>query len=1173
MLTRIEQFEEHDGPVRGIAFHSQQPLFVSGGDDYKIKVWNYKLKRCLFTLLGHLDYIRTVSFHSELPWILSCSDDQTIRIWNWQSRSCVSVLTGHNHYVMSAQFHPTEDLVVSASLDQTVRIWDISNLKTKNSSGAPGMSTPSSTSNAGNSPQSLDLFSTSGAQVKSVLEGHDRGVNWASFHPSMPLIVSAADDRQVKLWRYNETKAWELDTCRGHYNNVSCCLFHPRQELILSSSEDKSIRVWDVQKRTGLHTFRRDHDRFWIMSAHPTLNLFAAGHDQGLIIFKLERERPAYASNGNLVYYVKDKFLRQLDLTTSKDTPLMMLRATTQKAPVYSMSYNAAENAVLLCTRSSNVENSTYDLYQVPKSSDSSNPDQPEGKRSSGLTAVWVARNRFAVIDRTHSIQIKNLKNEVTKKIQLNGVDEIFQAGPGHLLLRDSEGITLYDVQQKRNLAQAKIAKVKYVIWSPDNSQVALLAKNQILICNKKLETLAKITENRVKSAAWDENGILIYTTAHHIKYALPNGDHGIIRTLYVPIYITKVQGSKVFCLDREARPRILNIDPTEYKFKLALVQRKYDEVLQMVRGAKLVGQSIIAYLKEKGYPEVALHFVKDDKTRFALALDCGNIDVALEAARSLDDKSCWERLSEAALQQGNVDVVELCYQRTNNLNKLSFLYLINGNHDKLKKMMKISAVKGDVSGHFQTSLYLGDVEERINILKGCGQKSLAYLTAATHGLAEQADEIKEGVQGELPAPLEEAALLVPPPCKTNDNGNWPLLTVSKGFFEGAIKNKGQGIADDVNDEDDEEDAGWGNDSLNSEASDDELEAKSEDGSGWGGDSDDDLDIPDDIDIGPDAVGDGSYVPPTKGTSQAIHWANNSQLAGDHVAAGSFESACRLLHDQLAMVDFEVMKPVFMQCYAGARSSFVGLPSLVPMTGFPHRNWRDAGPKNGLPNISVKLEALTDRLQEAYTLTTKGKFQEAVDTMRKVMLLVPLTVVDTKNKIAEAQELIRICREYIIALSMEIERKTLPKSEAKRSCEMAAYMTHCQLQPKHLILSLNTAMTLAYKIKNFKSAHAFAKRLIEMGPKPEVAQKARKVLAACEKNLSNEMELDYDQHNPFDLCAASYTPIYRGKAVVKDPLSGASYLPEYNGQVCRVTKSTKIGADVVGLRISPIQFR
>lgn len=78
-----------------------------------------------------------------------------------------------------------------------------------------------------------------------------------------------------------------MDTCRGHYNNVSCVLFHPRQELILSNSEDKSIRVWDMSKRTCLHTFRREHERFWVLAAHPSLNLFAAGHDSGMIIFKV----------------------------------------------------------------------------------------------------------------------------------------------------------------------------------------------------------------------------------------------------------------------------------------------------------------------------------------------------------------------------------------------------------------------------------------------------------------------------------------------------------------------------------------------------------------------------------------------------------------------------------------------------------------------------------------------------------------------------------------------------------------------------------------------------------------------------------------------------------------------------------------------------------------------
>jgi WD40 repeat protein len=53
-----------------------------------------------------------------------------------------------------------------------------------------------------------ELFGGGDGVVKYVLEGHDRGVNWASFHPTLPLIVSGADDRQVKLWRYNGEQGW-----------------------------------------------------------------------------------------------------------------------------------------------------------------------------------------------------------------------------------------------------------------------------------------------------------------------------------------------------------------------------------------------------------------------------------------------------------------------------------------------------------------------------------------------------------------------------------------------------------------------------------------------------------------------------------------------------------------------------------------------------------------------------------------------------------------------------------------------------------------------------------------------------------------------------------------------------------------------------------------------------
>ena len=46
-----------------------------------------------------------------------------------------------------------------------------------------------------------------------------------------------------------------------------------------------------------------------------------------------------------------------------------------------------------------------------------------------------------------------------------------------------------------------------------------------IAICNRKLECLCTVTENvRIKSAAWDENKVLLYTTSNHIKYTLTNG-------------------------------------------------------------------------------------------------------------------------------------------------------------------------------------------------------------------------------------------------------------------------------------------------------------------------------------------------------------------------------------------------------------------------------------------------------------------------------------------------------------------------------------------------------------------------------------------------------------------------------------------------------------------------
>ncbi|CAA7028305.1 unnamed protein product [Microthlaspi erraticum] len=291
--TLIDRFEEHEGPVRGVHFHISKSYFVSGGEDGIIRVWNtpsqappevatnartkqvrkHKKKpvSSLFTLTGHGACIRTVQFHHENPWIVSASDDKSIRIWNWRKKKCISILNGHTEAVMCASAY--QSTIVSASLDRTVRVWDTASLASKSVSP----------------PKDIKPMNE--------LRGHDNGVNWVCIHPTLPLIVSGATDGQVKLWRMNaETKAWEEEaTLQGHRKNVSSVMFHTKQDMIVSSSKDRSIRVWDDNTRAGIQTHTRVRDGFLILAVHPEIDLLAAGHDNGFMVFRLEKERPIYA--------------------------------------------------------------------------------------------------------------------------------------------------------------------------------------------------------------------------------------------------------------------------------------------------------------------------------------------------------------------------------------------------------------------------------------------------------------------------------------------------------------------------------------------------------------------------------------------------------------------------------------------------------------------------------------------------------------------------------------------------------------------------------------------------------------------------------------------------------------------------------------------------------------
>lgn len=69
-----------------------------------------------------------------------------------------------------------------------------------------------------------------------------------------------------------------------------------------------------------------------------------------------------------------------------------------------------------------------------------------------------------------------------------------------------------------------------------------------------------------------------------------------------------------------------------------------------------------------------------------------------------------------------------MAYQRTKSYDALSFLYLSTGDDNSLRQMLKIAELRGDFSSRFQNTLYLGDAEERVRVLKDVDQRKLSLL-------------------------------------------------------------------------------------------------------------------------------------------------------------------------------------------------------------------------------------------------------------------------------------------------------------------------------------------------------------------------------------------------------------------------------------------------------------
>jgi coatomer protein complex subunit alpha (xenin) len=356
---------------------------------------------------------------------------------------------------------------------------------------------------------------------------------------------------------------------------------------------------------------------------------------------------------------------------------------------------------------------------------------------------------------------------------------------------------------------------------------------------------------------------------------------------------------------------------------------------------------------------------------------------------------------------------VEMTYQKLRSFDKLSFLYLATGDQDKLKRMAKIAEHRGDMTARFQNALYLGDVQNRIEMFQEIDLYPLAYATAKANGLDEQAQSILEAAgvtEDQINLPSIGSALAPAKPIVPTHKTNWPTRAASSTVFEKALMGEVEGVGS-------EEPAanGFGDDDLLGD-----TETPSAAAELGGGDEEDDVggwDMGDDGDV--EAEDDFVEVEGAEAgaaSSEADLWARNSPLAADHVAAGSFETAMQLLNRQIGAVNFAPLEERFQEIYQATRTFLPATPNMPSLVNYVRRTIDETDSRKILPIIPRELESiLSTELTAGKQALTKNKLEDGVAAFKKLLHLLIVNVVASQAELSEVRSVSRSMRGFLLA--------------------------------------------------------------------------------------------------------------------------------------------------------------
>ncbi len=187
---------------------------ISAGGKGLLTKWSIAQKRPLESLQLSHESLRSIVYSAARNELAIGASDNSIYFLdatNFSVRS--SIPAAHDNSVFTVKYHPDGKHLLSGGRDAQLKVWDLETLTCLQAQAA-----------------------------------HWYTINAIAFHPKGHLFATASRDKTIKIW---DAKSFQLvkvlETIRddGHINSVNDLLWTTHRELLVSASDDRSLKVWE----------------------------------------------------------------------------------------------------------------------------------------------------------------------------------------------------------------------------------------------------------------------------------------------------------------------------------------------------------------------------------------------------------------------------------------------------------------------------------------------------------------------------------------------------------------------------------------------------------------------------------------------------------------------------------------------------------------------------------------------------------------------------------------------------------------------------------------------------------------------------------------------------------------------------------------------------------------